>query len=632
MSPTMIILAVKGIIRLGNAGIAAYEQAVVDREIRVFHSRLGEVDLIDRAIAVLSMPEHADRLLTGDLAHYWKGSEILGGRPVDAAAELALIEAAEEIWDGWMLGMEPVKGERLLTPAGSASVSVLRQWAKDEGPPSPAVRMALAMGEVALELVSAKPDLFADTKGGQQMLNAFANSLSSLLPDPDDPQDWDDALARKTLTIVFRAGLEAVAEHPDAVTDEAHLQALTGRVAQSFRKGLTEDPENLFTWLHLRDNLLGPAAKASFDSFLEHPDAFFGEAFAAEGAMGAVSQAFFKQLAKEDLEAAFSKQSLIALYRSLVSAVAERPDLLLGDGQTPAAQAAEDQAAEEMLAGILEVLKQAGPPFDRRLAAQLFEAAASTLPRQLPIIVGVVPGWGLVIRNALAAVIEGVQRGRDPNGLAELDEIFDDRQALAFAKLVFREIARTPGLVLPDGSSPELRTMVAAVTRSLSQADRNLLSAEAWLEVAEVAFEEAARNPARLFDSLLEEPDAQLGVQVVRKLLSVAKDALVDGDRSGGQVLFGETLKEAIIVSLKAVAADTTKGAELLPAAVGALAMRLNTMISKPESRAGVAVVGKQIGARQWLWLFRALVADVVAAGKMPPLSDAQLLAMLQKG
>lgn len=627
MSPTMIILAVKGIIRLGNAGIAAYEQAVVDREIRVFHSRLGEVDLIDRAIAVLSVPEHADRLLTGDLAHYWKGSEILGGRPVDAAAELALIEAAEEIWDGWMLGMEPAKGERLLTPAGSASVSVLRQWAKDEGPPSPAVRMALAMGEVALDLVSAKPDLFAETKGGQQMLNAFANSLSSLLPDPEDPRDWDDALARKTLTIVFRAGLEAVAEHPDVVADEAHLQALTGRVAQSFRKGLTEDPENLFTWLHLRDNLLGPAAKASFDSFLEHPDAFFGQAFAAEEAMGAVSQAFFNQLAKEDLEAVFSKQSLIALYRSLVSAVAERPDLLLGDGQTPAAL-----AAEEMLAGILEVLKQAEPPFDRRLAAQLFETAASTLPRRLPIIVGVVPGWDLVTRNALAAVIEGVKRGRDPNGLPDLGELFDDRQALAFAKLAFREIARTPGLVLPDGSSPELRTIVAAVTRSLCQADRNLLSAEAWLEVAEVAFEEAARNPARLFDSLLEEPDAQLGVQVVRKLLSVAKDALVDGDRSGGQVLYGETLKEAIIVSLKAVAADTTKGAELLPAAVGALATRLNAMISKPEARAGVAVVGKQIGARQWLWLFRALVADVVAAGEMPSLSDAQLLAMLQKG
>lgn len=627
MSPTMIILAVKGIIRLGNAGIAAYEQAVVDREIRVFHSRLGEVDLIDRAIAVLSVPEHADRLLTGDLAHYWKGSEILGGRPVDAAAELALIEAAEEIWDGWMLGMEPAKGERLLTPAGSASVSVLRQWAKDEGPPSPAVRMALAMGEVALDLVSAKPDLFAETKGGQQMLNAFANSLSSLLPDPEDPRDWDDALARKTLTIVFRAGLEAVAEHPDVVADEAHLQALTGRVAQSFRKGLTEDPENLFTWLHLRDNLLGPAAKASFDSFLEHPDAFFGQAFAAEEAMGAVSQAFFKQLAKEDLEAVFSTQSLIALYRSLVSAVAERPDLLLGDGQTPAAL-----AAEEMLAGILEILKQAEPPFDRRLAAQLFETAASTLPRRLPIIVGVVPGWDLVTRNALAAVIEGVKRGRDPNGLPDLGELFDDRQALAFAKLAFREIARTPGLVLPDGSSPELRTMVAAVTRSLCQADRNLLSAEAWLEVAEVAFEEAARNPARLFDSLLEEPDAQLGVQVVRKLLSVAKDALVDGDRSGGQVLFGESLKEAIIVGLKAVAADTTKGAELLPAAVGALATRLNAMISKPEARAGVAVVGKQIGARQWLWLFRALVADVVAAGEMPSLSDAQLLAMLQKG
>ncbi len=626
MSPTLVIFAVRGIVRLGKAGATAYEQSVVDREIPVFHSRLDGRNLRASALAILTTVEHEHRLLPhGDLADCWQGDIETGG-PVDRDAEIKLIAAAQEIWNGWMLGVEPEKGERLLVPSDAAAIAVLRQWAEDSGPPSPWVRIALAMGEVALDFVAVQPDLFVESKGGQTLLVAFANNLTSLLPDPDNPQDWQDPVAQKALTIIFRAGLEAVREHPDALVEEEHLRHLTKNVAEAFRAGVVGDPDNLFTWIGLRDTLLGPVAKAAFTSFYEHQTAFLGKDFRAEKALGALTQVLFKQVAEEGLGDFFTRESLVETYRGLLTVVAEKPELILGDSDAETMELARD-----LLVGVAGVLKNAEVPYTGALAGKILDNTITTLSHHVPFLIDGQAGWDVVARNSLLAFLDGVKTGVAPDGSLSLDHLFTDEQALRFARIVFAEVGRTPGMILGDAGNEELRNVVASISRAMAAPERDLLSAEAWLEIAAVALEEAARNPARLFGFEATTPEAELGVAVIKKLLARSAEALGQGGRREGQVLFGETLKEAIIVSLKAAAADTTAGADLLPDAIDALAERLNKLITAPEPRDAGPVAGFQIGAREWLALFRRLAARVVADGEMPEFSDSQLLALLQE-
>lgn len=624
MSPTLVVFAVRGIIRLGKAGAAAYEQAVVDREILVFHSRLDGQDLTANAIAILTTPEHEHRLLPGgDLADYWQGS-IDKGRPVDREARIKLIAAAQEIWNGWMLGVEPRFGERLLPSSDSASFAVLRQWAEESGPPPPWVRIAVAMGEVALDFVAVQPDLFVESKGGQALLNAFANNLPNLLPNPDDPRDWEDPIAQKALTVVFRAGLEAVRDHPDALVEQEHLQHLTKHVAEAFRAGVVSDPGNLFTWIGLRDTLLGPVAKAAFTSLYEHQTAFLGTDFRAEKALGAFTQVFFQQVADGGLGDFLTRESLLATYRGLLTVVTNKPELILGDSDKPA-----EVMAKDLLIGIAEVLKKAEAPYSGALAGKLLLTTVDTFSHHVPSFIDEQRGWDVVAEKSLLAFLDGVRTGVAPDGSLSLDRLFSEEQALSFARIVFAEVSRTPGMILGDAGNEELHRVVASISRAMAAPQRDLLSAEAWLEIAAVALEEASRNPSRLFG--LATPEFELGEAVITKLLARSATALRPTGRQEGQVLFGETLKEAIIVGLKAAAADTTAGAALVPDAIDGLADRLNKLIVAPEPRDGQPVLGFQIGARQWLWLFRELVADVVASGKMPDYSDAELLALLQK-
>lgn len=626
MNPAFVIFGVRAIIRLGKAGYAAYEQAVIDRDIHVLHSRIEGRDILASGIAVLKMSRHRDRLISGDLKAYWKGSVELG-HPVDEAAELKLIEAAQTIWGEWRDGAQPQEpGERVILPGESASIAVLRQWADDAGPPDPWVRIALAMGEVALDFVATSPDIFVDSKGGAKLLAAFAGNLGELLPDPNKPGDWEDSFAQRALSIIFRAGLEAVRDHSDVVADEKHLQELTRSVAEAFRKTVVDNPDDIFTWVGMRDALLGPVSKAAFDVLHENQAAFLGKEFAGEKALGAFTGVFFEQVADEGLVEVFTRDGVIEIYKGMLGVVVDKPELVLGaDDEASAA------LARDLLSGFAGTLRAVDPPYSGATAVQLLHTSLDVFSHHVPSLIEGKSPWDNVARESLQNFLTGLKKGIKPGGDFELGQLFTEEQALQYARIFFDQVGKTPGMVLGDNTNPELINLVASVSSAIADPQRDLLSAEAWLEITAVAAEEAARNPARLFGIGLSNPEAELGVAVIKKLLARSAANLRDGGRTGGQVLFGETLKDAIVVSLKATAADTTVATAKVPDAIDALAARLDKMITEPEPRDGHDVIGFQIGARQWSWLFRNLVADVVATGEMPQYSDAELLDMLRK-
>jgi hypothetical protein len=129
---------------------------------------------------------------------------------------------------------------------------------------------------------------------------------------------------------------------------------------------------------------------------------------------------------------------------------------------------------------------------------------------------------------------------------------------------------------------------------------------------------EVARNPGRIL-SLGDRPDRHLADEILQVLLSAAAEASPDGGRTRASLLFGQTLREAAILALRAAVGNSGKAAAHLDA--------LRTFIQVLNQ----ASVKGQIGAREWLLLFDSHVANIFAKGLQADLNVASLLSELEQ-
>jgi hypothetical protein len=163
--------------------------------------------------------------------------------------------------------------------------------------------------------------------------------------------------------------------------------------------------------------------------------------------------------------------------------------------------------------------------------------------------------------------------------------------------------------------------MVGSVASAMAADEHLLLAPEDWLAIAAVAAEEAAANPQRLFDSDAATPGDSVGAQLIQDLLSVAGPGFVQGRRAGG-VLFGMTLREAIIVTLRA-AAGNVKAAADTRAAVKQLANVLADLVQAHRD---------QFGSKEWLFLYRSLLPRVLQGSAFAGLTPQQANQLLAGG
>jgi hypothetical protein len=191
----------------------------------------------------------------------------------------------------------------------------------------------------------------------------------------------------------------------------------------------------------------------------------------------------------------------------------------------------------------------------------------------------------------VTAVANGLRPALAGGALAR---VLSSRQLLDLATILLRQ-AGTPGMLAAG------RTELEAITRGVASAiagdERGLLAPDDWLAVARIAATEAAANPGRLFPLATTSPDAGPAADLIAVLLASGTRDVARG-RDGGAVLFGATLRDAIVCTLRA---QTGRGGAAVdrPAAVAALAGRLNALAADEPGR---------YGSREWLALYRALL------------------------
>lgn len=531
-------------------------------------------------------PDHRD-LLTGDgpLARFWHGT---GPAPVPGALE-ALYIAAVQLQADRAARKQKLPAEQGIEVAGAL---MIQQWADGKGPVGPVGRMVLSITDVALEFVGANPSLLEIGGNGEKLVGAFAANLSEMIPDDAENLGAKSQLAERFVGIMLRAGLKTLNDQPAWVVRTTDLQQLVKNTLPPLIAALPEKLSEQSQWRDVTDALLGPVVSAAMATVAANPSAFFGPAFDPHKAIGALTQALLQEAGQTGLKQQFTETGLVALYTAALDVAVERPELFIGRPGTST-----EHLATDLFSKVAGTLKSTPPPFNTDLGAELAVAVLDAIKDNGLSFLDPSAPWESAVGAMALQVVDGLKVGLTDPASGGIKSVFTQRQLLEFARIFLAQAAKTPGMIA--GGNTELQAIVGGVAAAMGQDKNLLLTPDDWLAIAAVAAEEAAANPERLFSASA--PALSIGAALLTDLLSVATAEFVAG-RKGGGVLFGATLRDAMVFLLR-TAVGKVKAATDNQATLKDLAKRLSDFVRSHANR---------YGSKEWLVLYRHLLPGVL--------------------
>lgn len=610
MNPVLIVFGIQAAVRLGRAGAEIYAQRSRDRDVYLpditppplFSPYQLLIDFYGDPVNLKALKADPQLVVLWDeAAERPVNKEPRTIEPLQAAFLSALAEKS-------IVGGEESRNARLEL-AGGALIS---QWSRAAEPISPIGRIALTMADIALEFVGSNPSVIGVGGNGEKLIGAIALNLSNMIPDDTDEFGPRAQIANRLVGIFLRAGLSALAEHPDFVLDNDHAEKLVQATLAPLLKVMPASLSEQLEWQALLDALLGPAATAAFTVIAEKPDAFLGKKFASDKALGALTGALFTTLQDADVRRQFGDGGWITLYQSLLQVAADRPALFVGDGAEP-----KDALIRSLLAGTARTLSK-HPGFDGQIGAELAAVAVQALNANAGGLLKLDKDdeWEGMALAMIGQVSGGLSQSLTGGGGAL--RRFGQDQLLELGRIFLVQAAATPGML--GIKRTELQGIVSGIASAMAGDDDLLLSPDDWLKIAGVAVGEAAANPGRLFGLDDASPGEALAAQVIGDLLSVASAAWSTG-RDGGSLLAGATLRDAIISALQAAAGNALAAASD-DKPIKAVAEAVNKVI---------AGTPRAFGSKDWLLLFETLVVEALAEGKVAALDEARVAAILGK-
>jgi hypothetical protein len=602
MNPLFILFGVRAAIRLAKTGADIYAQRASDRA--AFLPELIKPNLNRREVIIdfFSLDDRAEAVLQDPAVQ----ALLDQGRPISDDARV-IDELFVVVVEAKAAGLEEQEDLDASVGLEIAGGVMIEQWRASAAPISPFGRIAVTMADIALEFVAVNPAIMGVGGNGERLIAAFAGNLAALIPDDVDEFGPSARFVDRLTGIFLRAGLSTLAEHPDLVLDEAHTQKLVAATLTPLIAELPEDLGEQMDWRAMADALAGPVASAAFATLAENPQAFFGAKFAPDKAVGAVTQALLVSVSETGLKEQFTLTGVLALYRAGLGVAANRPELFVGDDDS-----VKTQLFQDLLSGVAGALRDHAP-FDGELGAELAAVGLDALGEHGGALLKLddSDAWERTAQAMIVQVTGALsERLRNPETAGAL-AVFTHLQLLELGRIFMVQAAATPGMLGVERS--ELKAIVSGVASAMAADEELLLTADDWLVIAAVAAEEAAANPGRLFG--LDESSAAeaLASQVITSLLTVAAaewrrvDAAGASGRDAGSVLFGDTLREAIVVVLRTVSGNVraalaeTKPVEQLASAVS------EVVRDKPDA----------FGSKEWLRLFRALLGQALADGSI---------------
>jgi hypothetical protein len=602
MNPALILFGIQSVIRLGRVTNDALEQW--ERDDEAIFPEIKE-PYLDREVYVNAFFNQTkyNHYVLGDaapLAEYWSDSAV---KPKKTAID-ALFTASVKIKaenDG--------NTNHTLAPG---AVFLVKQWNPGKGPISPWARIILTAGDIAFEYVSADPSILGLGGNGEKLIAAYAKNLSDILPDNGDFGNKENFAERLT-NVFLRAGLSTISRNPEWLVSEEHLHELISSSVKPLVEALPDNIMEQLKWREAVDAVMGPAASAALQTVAKHQTAFLGSNFKPDKALGALTQALFLEAAKDGLKDQFVKEGLIGLYKAALNVAAEKPQLFL-EGEGPKVDFTRDVFSK--FAG---VFKHSPPPFDGEVVVALASASLKAVGDNVHRFMNDTDPWGQTAADMVQSLTVKFKGALDTN--EKLNSVFSKEQLIELGRILLSRMTGTPRMVLGSGTEA-WEGLLTAVAAAMKEDKNLLLKGEDWIQIVETVADEAAANPTRLFQLNPNDPKDILAAKLINVVLKSAGEILKIPELKGKTVLFGKTLKDAIIIVFRETSGNPQDAQKALTQ-IEELVKELNLFVAQNHNR---------FGSKDWLRLFRVLLNAMLEGKSFPKLTEESANDILQGG
>lgn len=603
MNPTLVVMAVRAALRLVRTGEQAFGQYARDRDAMlplIDRVKFPEVDVVRGFFR--TNPD----LVPKELQSVWTEVKKAGPGVTPRGFDL--------------LAAEYARAQALANPATSpiadecTGLWIVKQWGRGNEPPSPVARVVLTIVDVAAEFAAQDPQLFGVSGNAEVLVRALATHIADFIPDDTNDLGPKNLLGERLAGQFLKAALSTLSEHPDALIEQQHVQQLVKSTLPKLVAAFPATLDKQIDWRETIDALLGPVASEAMKVVAQDPRAFFGQRFGDDGLLGPLTRTYLLKVADQGLDQTFTKAGLVNLYRATLAFAAARPDLFLGKP---------DDATDRLLTTVLQdlatVARNHSPPFDTNLLAQLGASTLEIAGRQASTLLDPTKPWENVIAQTLTPVVAAIANALRTGNSGGLKQLASPASIEAFVRIIVTQIASTPGMIT-SSDNVEVNRLVAAVAAAMAADENLLLSQDDWLTIVAAAAEEVAANPGRLLGIKGTGTDGTLLSTLLGDLIRVASEQWQKNGREGGTVLFGPTLREAMIVAIRASAGQAVD-AMFNAAKLEQLAAQITTLVAEKAGK---------YGSKEWLCLYRVLITQVILTGALAdPLDENTINAAL---
>lgn len=589
MDPALIIFGIQAVIRIGKAGTQAAEQYARD-EASTFPD-LKKLDF-DRQTFISTFFSDPDNIpyVAGEkapYAEYWNTVEKPESTDVLYAAAVRITSE---------------KGKKLQKNSEElAGARLIKQWNPDHKPLSPFAGVILSAGDIILEYIGSDPSILGVGGNGEKLIGAFAKNLSTILPD-DGNFGRQNRFGERLMGAFLRAGLETISKNPGWTVSEKHLEELIRVSVSPLIEALPDDITEQVIYRDIVDALIGPAASAAMQTMAKHPAAFLGQDFSTEKVFGSLTKALFDQAAETGLEDLFTREGLIDLYAAALDVAAKKPELFIGEKIS-----SEDHLAHALLSKMAGVLKDVRPPLDSKIGVDLAVAAIDAVQENAHLFVDSADPWQNTVEEILQSVLKRLEADLTDHG--RIKTVLSKNQLTEIGRILLRHVAETPTMI--TGNRENLVQLTSVIAHAMAEDKNLLLGGNDWLEIFRVVAEEAAANPGRIFKIDTDQPGNDLATKALGLVFHAANDILKNGDLTSTSVLFGRTLRETIIILLRATAGNMKAADENLQD-IETLVKSLGELVAQNSS---------SFGNKEFLRLFRLMLGAVIDGEGAPALT-----------
>lgn len=603
MNPSLISFGILSILRLGRVTNDALEQWA--RDSKAIFPKIN-VPNFKRRVYVngfFNLNENKHFVVGDDApyAEYWDNSAV----KTDESSIDALFTAAIKI--------EAERGDDLNRGWTQGGAILVAQWDPSQGPISPWAKIIITAGDIALDYVAANPSILDLDGNGEQLISAYARNLSAMLPD-DGKFGVRENFAQRLAGAFLRAGLSTISENPEWLVSEDHLQELISSSVTPLLDKLPDTITGQLKWQRLSEAIMGPAAKAALLTLAKHQTAFLGKDFKPDKALGAVTQALFLEAAEDELKDQLTRDGLLGLYSAVLSVAAERPELFLGDDDKP-----KDKLTRKLFSNFATVLRGSPPPFDGEVGVALASAALGAVGNNIHRFVDETDVWTQTAADMVQILITKLRKALDAN--KKIERVFSKSQLIELGRILLSHVAESPWMIL-GSKNKAWEGVLNAIALAMKADTHLLLSGKDWLEIVKVAAEEVAANPTRLFKLKPDDPEDVLAAKLISAILKSAGTILVIPELEDKTVLFGKTLREAIIIVLRATAGNPQAAEEGLNE-IEKLVKELGEFVAQNHL---------QYGNKELLRLYRILLSALLDGKDTPTLTKETANELLQGG